>query len=217
MANVVVPPLPTPSSLLSLQLFLVLLTLLSFYCYRHLHYHHHHFMTLVVIIFRCHNCFITSTTTTAATTTTWNVLCCRYNVLSYTNMFFTSKNTIVIVLLIYRLIVVQVEKRRDRDEDVSAAAAAAEAELLKERTRRLAECVSLAPSTCSGKTRLVQSSSSYSNGLYSPQSRCATPYRDDSSVGSLGSLNRLTAGGGGNSGGGRWSRTYTVETLNSPV
>ncbi|ESO91341.1 hypothetical protein LOTGIDRAFT_73775, partial [Lottia gigantea] len=35
----------------------------------------------------------------------------RYNVLSYTNMFFTSKNTIVIVLLVYRLVVVQIEKR----------------------------------------------------------------------------------------------------------
>lgn len=36
----------------------------------------------------------------------------KYFVLSYTNMFFTCKNTIVIALLIYRLIVVQVERKR---------------------------------------------------------------------------------------------------------
>ncbi|CAL1541606.1 unnamed protein product, partial [Lymnaea stagnalis] len=36
----------------------------------------------------------------------------KYYVLSYTNMFFTCKNTIVIVLLIYRLIVVQIERRK---------------------------------------------------------------------------------------------------------
>lgn len=35
----------------------------------------------------------------------------KYYVLSYTNMFFTCKNTIVIVLLIYRLVVVQLEKK----------------------------------------------------------------------------------------------------------
>ncbi|XP_071109194.1 transmembrane protein 26-like [Haliotis cracherodii] len=33
----------------------------------------------------------------------------RYGVVSYTNMFFTSKNSLVIVLLIYRLVVVQME------------------------------------------------------------------------------------------------------------
>ena len=129
-------------------------------------------------------------------------------------MFFTSKNTIVIVLLIYRLIVVQIEKRRESDGDV-------EAELLKERGRRLAECASLTPSTCSGKSRLVQSGSSYSNGLY-PPSRCTTPYREGGSMGSLGSINRLSHGGGVGGGGGivgegRWNRTYTVDNLNSPV
>lgn len=41
----------------------------------------------------------------------------KYYVLSYTNMFFTCKNTIVIVLLIYRLIVVQVERKRQGQVD----------------------------------------------------------------------------------------------------
>ena len=35
----------------------------------------------------------------------------KYNVLSYTNMFFTCKNTLVILLLLYRLTIVQVERR----------------------------------------------------------------------------------------------------------
>ncbi|XP_076451190.1 transmembrane protein 26-like [Babylonia areolata] len=107
----------------------------------------------------------------------------KYNVLSYTNMFFTSKNTIVIVLLIYRLVVVQLEKRRDSEPDV-------EAELLKEHGRRLRECASRSPSAYSGKSRLVQSGSSYSNGLYS---RCTTPYREEGSMGSssMGSLARI--------------------------
>ncbi|KAK3584016.1 hypothetical protein CHS0354_031406 [Potamilus streckersoni] len=35
----------------------------------------------------------------------------RYHVLSYSNMFFTCKNTLVIVLLLYRLIVVFVQRR----------------------------------------------------------------------------------------------------------
>ena len=35
----------------------------------------------------------------------------NYNVISYTNMFFTCKNTLVIILLLYRLIVIQVEQR----------------------------------------------------------------------------------------------------------
>ena len=35
----------------------------------------------------------------------------KFHVLSYTNMFFTSKNTLVILLLLYRLIVVQIERR----------------------------------------------------------------------------------------------------------
>lgn len=34
----------------------------------------------------------------------------KYRVLSYTNMFFTSKNTLVIILLLYRLIVVYIER-----------------------------------------------------------------------------------------------------------
>lgn len=46
----------------------------------------------------------------------------QYRVLSYTNMFFTSKNTLVIVLLIYRLVVVQLEKRDERNNAYSLAA-----------------------------------------------------------------------------------------------
>ncbi len=38
----------------------------------------------------------------------------KYNVLSYTNMFFTSKNTLVIVLLIYRLAVLFVERNKPK-------------------------------------------------------------------------------------------------------
>ena len=37
--------------------------------------------------------------------------------MSYTNLFFTSKNTIVITLLVYRLIVVYLEKRKEANED----------------------------------------------------------------------------------------------------
>ncbi|XP_060585684.1 transmembrane protein 26-like [Ruditapes philippinarum] len=42
----------------------------------------------------------------------------KYNVLSYTNMFFTSKNTLVIALLIYRLIVLFIN-RNEPDKDVT--------------------------------------------------------------------------------------------------
>ncbi|ELU06154.1 hypothetical protein CAPTEDRAFT_23383, partial [Capitella teleta] len=35
-----------------------------------------------------------------------------YGVLSYTNMFFTCKNTLVILLLLYRLVVIQIERYR---------------------------------------------------------------------------------------------------------
>ena len=38
----------------------------------------------------------------------------KYGVVSYTNMFFTCKNTLVIMLLLYRLIVVQWERRAQR-------------------------------------------------------------------------------------------------------
>lgn len=37
----------------------------------------------------------------------------KFNVLSYTNMFFTSKNTLVILLLLYRLVVVFIERRAE--------------------------------------------------------------------------------------------------------
>ena len=37
----------------------------------------------------------------------------HYGVLSYTNMFFTCKNTLVIALLMYRLIVINTERRRE--------------------------------------------------------------------------------------------------------
>ena len=36
----------------------------------------------------------------------------KYGVLSYTNMFFTCKNTLVITLLLYRLVVVQMERKK---------------------------------------------------------------------------------------------------------
>jgi Transmembrane protein 26 len=36
----------------------------------------------------------------------------KYGVLSYTNMFFTCKNTLICSLLLYRVIVVQIERRR---------------------------------------------------------------------------------------------------------
>ena len=42
----------------------------------------------------------------------------KYNVLSYTNMFFTSKNTLVIVLLVYRLVVVFLERHDVMDYDI---------------------------------------------------------------------------------------------------
>ncbi|XP_069114044.1 transmembrane protein 26-like [Argopecten irradians] len=38
----------------------------------------------------------------------------KYKVLSYTNMFFTSKNSLVIVLLLYRLIVVYIERKNPK-------------------------------------------------------------------------------------------------------
>ncbi|XP_071147486.1 transmembrane protein 26-like isoform X1 [Mytilus edulis] len=44
----------------------------------------------------------------------------KYGVLSYTNMFFTSKNSLVIVLLLYRLIVVYVEKNNTEVSDSTA-------------------------------------------------------------------------------------------------
>lgn len=37
-----------------------------------------------------------------------------YGVLSYTNMFFTCKNTLVILLLLYRLIVIQIERHKPK-------------------------------------------------------------------------------------------------------
>lgn len=40
----------------------------------------------------------------------------HYHVLSYTNMFFTSKNTLVIALLIYRLVVLFLERKRKTDD-----------------------------------------------------------------------------------------------------
>jgi len=38
----------------------------------------------------------------------------KYGVLSYTNMFFTCKNTLVCMLLSYRLIVIQLERCNER-------------------------------------------------------------------------------------------------------
>jgi hypothetical protein len=130
--------------------------------------------------------------------------------MSYTNLFFTVKNLIVIILLLYRLVVVHIEKRKE----------AAEADdfqdtthhlLYRDRTPpdtfgcRLADTASLSHSTCSGKSRfgVVQSgSSNLSNGFYNTVlasgssgvhsvSRCTTPHRDDNaSVGSIASLSR---------------------------
>lgn len=130
----------------------------------------------------------------------------RYKVLSYTNMFFTSKNTIVIILLIYRLIVVQIEKRKEDDEG-------GESNLLHDRgMRRFTESASLSPSTCSGRSRLVPSSSSCSNGIYDPF-RCQTVRRETGSLGSVASVGRgLNSIDRTN-----WMRYHTVDNLNSPV
>ncbi|RUS91057.1 hypothetical protein EGW08_001185 [Elysia chlorotica] len=54
----------------------------------------------------------------------------KYNVVSYTNMFFTCKNTIVIILLIYRLIVVHMERRRQAKQEKQETASAARISLL---------------------------------------------------------------------------------------
>ncbi|PVD36910.1 hypothetical protein C0Q70_03903 [Pomacea canaliculata] len=136
----------------------------------------------------------------------------KYKVLSYTNMFFTSKNTIVIILLIYRLIVVQIEKRKEMNENLDS-------NLLKERGRRLAESVSLTPSSCSGKSRLIKSESDFSNGIYDPF-RCPTPVHRQStgSLGTIGhNLSPFVGGGSGTVGRSgadhRWSRTCTMENL----
>ena len=40
------------------------------------------------------------------------MLIIKYGVFSYTNMFFTCKNTLVILLLMYRLVVVQIQRRQ---------------------------------------------------------------------------------------------------------
>lgn len=42
----------------------------------------------------------------------------KYEVVSYTNMFFTCKNTIVILLLMYRLVVVQIERHQMKKKNV---------------------------------------------------------------------------------------------------
>ena len=44
----------------------------------------------------------------------------RYDVISYSNMFFTCKNTLVMLLLLYRLVVVQVEKQTPAGGDVTS-------------------------------------------------------------------------------------------------
>lgn len=41
----------------------------------------------------------------------------KYNVVSYTNMFFTCKNTLVCLLLIYRLVVIQLERIQSAKPD----------------------------------------------------------------------------------------------------
>ena len=41
----------------------------------------------------------------------------KYHVVSYTNMFFTSKNSLVIILLIYRLIVIHTTAKSDKWEE----------------------------------------------------------------------------------------------------
>ncbi|XP_052760797.1 transmembrane protein 26-like [Mya arenaria] len=43
----------------------------------------------------------------------------HFNVLSYTNMFFTSKNSVVIALMMYRLIVLFLERKRHEDDTVT--------------------------------------------------------------------------------------------------
>ena len=41
----------------------------------------------------------------------------KYHVISYTNMFFTSKNSLVIILLLYRLIVIHTTAKADKWEE----------------------------------------------------------------------------------------------------
>ncbi len=52
------------------------------------------------------------------------LLIIHYGVVSYTNMFFTCKNTLVIALLMYRLIVVNAEQRKLRQAQPAGGAAA---------------------------------------------------------------------------------------------
>ncbi|XP_041378196.1 transmembrane protein 26-like [Gigantopelta aegis] len=97
----------------------------------------------------------------------------RYSVLSYTNMFFTSKNTIVIILLIYRLIVVQIEKRNAKMKDKYGSAF----DDYKNRGKRIMDSLSLAESASSGtgsshygsRAKLIHSVSCHSNGFLESQ------------------------------------------------
>ena len=97
----------------------------------------------------------------------------RYSVLSYTNMFFTSKNTIVIVLLIYRLIVVQIEKRNAKMKEKYGFTF----DDYKIRGKRIMDSLSLAESASSGtgsscygsRAKLIHSVSCHSNGFMEAQ------------------------------------------------
>lgn len=85
----------------------------------------------------------------------------RHKVLSYTNMFFTSKNTLVIILLIYRLIVIQIEKSSDESRD----------DMADSRSNRSRDNVSMTDtSTVGSKSHLVNSVSCSNDG-----SRDTTP------------------------------------------
>ncbi|XP_046375848.1 transmembrane protein 26-like [Haliotis rufescens] len=121
----------------------------------------------------------------------------RYGVLSYTNMFFTSKNTIVIILLIYRLVVVQVEKsERGRVKKLKQHRYPYDFQ-----SKRLADSMSLTDSistSCSSyydsKSRLVGSASIHSNGwLDTPRSQRRRKEKQ------------------------RLARTYTLEDLNTDL
>ncbi|XP_050412256.1 transmembrane protein 26 [Patella vulgata] len=119
----------------------------------------------------------------------------KYNVLSYTNMFFTSKNTIVITLLVYRLVVVQIEKRAEQDVDYNKYRFPYDP-----RSKRYLDSISLSSSKSSigSKNKLVVNNSNHnaphSNGFYDTSRQMRLKLDQD-----------------------RVGTTYTLQDLNSPV
>ncbi|XP_059145235.1 transmembrane protein 26-like [Physella acuta] len=116
----------------------------------------------------------------------------KYNVLSYTNMFFTCKNTIVIVLLIYRLIVVQIERKKAAElEDTAgymlprycSSPAIFEQNVRRQNKGRGADSISLSTSntlsTCSTRgsnksTRIVNKPFGSCNNIYDVRATAST-------------------------------------------